>query len=145
MTVQCHSLKCRAGCCLWPIGMENGISLLLLLLILVIFGSIFSCCHHFPFHSSFFLSFPFLSGNLGYILPCVQPSFRSPLKNDGSEALKLYDESLGTTCRFSSSTASRPADLWLMTRIYLICNLTLPIPLSFLRTLEHILFSQVRG
>ena len=77
----------------------------------------------FPLFSSF------LSLHLGPILPWVQPSSRSPLKSkDSGKALKLYGESLGTTCRFSSSAASRPADLWLMTRIYLICNQTLPLP-----------------
>lgn len=54
--------------------------------------------------------------------------------------LKLYDESLGTTCCFIGRTASSPADLWLMTCIYLICNQTLPLPLSFHRTLQHFFF-----
>lgn len=93
--------------------------------------------------SSLLLSSP-LYWQLGSILPCVQPSARSPLKGgDGGEALKLYGQSSGTTWRFSITAASGTTDLWLMT--YLICNQTLPLPLVRLRTLENVLFSQVRG
>lgn len=98
-----------------------------------------------PFVSVFFLFlFSFLT--LGIHLALEPVLIQIPFeKQRWMRGLKTLWWELGTTCRFSSSAASTPGDLWLMTLIYLICNQTLPLPLSRLRTLEHVLFSQVKG
>lgn len=59
----------------------------------------------------------------------------TPKQSESSE-LEFITQTLYTICNLRHTTGGTTGDLWLMTCSYLICNQTLPLPLSYLRTLD---------